>query len=337
MSEDLSSLEPAFVPAWWLRGAHMQTLWGRLTRSRRVVPFRREILPTPDGDELILDHLEGPPSGTHFILVHGLEGSSYSVYMQGLLTRIAAHGYTATVMNFRYCARDPENVVRPIPNLRPRMYHSGETTDLDLVVRTMRERLGDSKLVGVGISLGGNVLLKWLGEQGSESPIEAAATISSPFDLAAGARFLETRIGRLYTETFLRSLRKKALDVASRFEEAAALIDVEATRRSRTIWEFDDAATAPLHGFDGAADYYARSSSKEYVGRVAVPTLCISAEDDPLVPGFTIPPARAAASQHVRFVATKMGGHVGFVSALGSLRCRYWAEELAVDWVSGSL
>ena len=333
MSEDASASDPVFQPAWWLRGAHMQTLWGRLTRSRRVVSFRREVLPTPDGDELILDHLDGPPSGTHFILVHGLEGSSYSVYMQGLLTRVASHGHTATVMNFRYCARDPQNVLVPIPNRRPRLYHSGETSDLDLVIRTMAGRLPGVRLVGVGISLGGNVLLKWLGEQGGESLITAAATISSPFDLAAGARFLETRIGRLYTETFLRSLRRKALDVASRFEEAAALIDVDATRKSRTIWQFDDAATAPLHGFTGAADYYARSSSKEYVGKIEVPTLCISAEDDPLVPGFTIPPARAAASRNVRFVATKMGGHVGFVSSVGSLRCRYWAEETAVDWV----
>src|SRR5712672_1179343 len=156
--------EKNFTPAWFLRGPHAQTIWGRLARPRRLVKLRRETLITPDGDELVLDHLDAPPHDerVRFVLLHGLEGSSNSVYMQGLLSVVARHGFAATAINFRSCARDPRDVSQMVPNRRPRFYHSGETMDLDFVVRTLAAREPGVRLVAAGASLGGNQLMKWL-------------------------------------------------------------------------------------------------------------------------------------------------------------------------------
>src|SRR5205085_8311175 len=231
-------VDTTFAPAWWLSNPHAQTVWPRLARSRRQVAFRRESLTTPDGDELILDHVEGTAPVTpsredgeespatsaerasvanpspfarlrmtnpHFILLHGLEGSSHSISIQGPLSVIARRGFSATAVNWRSCARDPENVLRSIPNRRPRFYHSGETTDFDFVAHTLARRNPDVPLVAFGVSLGGNALLKWLGEHPSQSIIAAAATLSVPYDLGAGAKYLERGAGPLYVSSFLRT------------------------------------------------------------------------------------------------------------------------------------
>src|SRR5438045_3717799 len=171
---------PDFTPPWWLRNPHVQTVFGRVVRPRRLVELEREVLETADGDELVLDHLVGGgrwavdgrelpplptahrPPPTRFLLMHGLEGSSNSVYMQGMLSAIARRGMSATAINFRSCARDPRKISRMLPNRRPRFYHSGETGDFDFVVRTLAERLPSTTFVAIGASLGGNALLKWL-------------------------------------------------------------------------------------------------------------------------------------------------------------------------------
>src|SRR5258705_9026890 len=154
-----------FSPAWFLPGPHLQTIWGRVWRPRRMVSLRREVVETPDGDELVLDHLDARREDPlHFVLLHGLEGSSSSVYIQGVLSVIARHGHAATAVNFRSCARDPKSVRRMLPNRRPRFYHSGETGDFDFVVRMLGSRHPGRRILGFGASLGGNVLLKWLGE-----------------------------------------------------------------------------------------------------------------------------------------------------------------------------
>lgn len=317
-----------FAPAWFLPGPHLQTVWGRIARPRRAVPFRREALATPDGDELLLDHLDGD-SDRHFVLLHGLEGSSYSVYMQGVLRVIARHGYSATAINFRSCARDPRNILRMIPNRRPRFYHSGDTGDLDLVVRTLHARMPHAPLLAFGASLGGNVLLKWLGENEGQQLVGAAATLSVPYDLGAGADHLDrTASGRFYVSRFLSTLKKKSMR-----PDIAPLLDLDAVRRSRNFRQFDDAATAPLHGFGGADDYYRRSSSIHHVARIAVPTLALSAEDDPFVPPEVLPEVRRRASAAVEIRTTPCGGHVGFIGGSAPWRCEYWAEELVVQWL----
>ncbi|MFP5245092.1 MAG: YheT family hydrolase [Thermoanaerobaculia bacterium] len=319
-----------FAPAWFLPGPHLQTVWGRLARPRKLVQFHREVLETPDGDELVLDHLDAPSSSRfHFVLMHGLEGSSYSVYMQGVLAVIAKHGGAATAINFRSCARDPHNILRMLPNRRPRFYHSGDTGDFDFVLRTLVARHPHQIFLAFGASLGGNVLLKWLGEHPSQTLVAAAATLSVPYDLGEGARLLEqSRAGRFYLARFLSTLKKKVAR-----EDIVPLIDSEAAQRARTFYEFDEVATAPLHGFTGADDYYTRSSSIHYVGRITTPALALNAEDDPFLPPSVLPRVKKAASSAVDFRTTVYGGHVGFISGDAPWRCRYWAEELVVQWL----
>jgi uncharacterized protein len=335
----------SFRPAWWLPGPHAQTLWGQITRPRRAVATRREILPTPDGDELVLDHLDdagvngsAPEAGRpRLLILHGLEGSSFSVYVQGMLALAAARGFRATVMNFRSCAREENDTITWIPNRTARLYHSGETTDLDLVARELHRREPDAPLVAAGVSLGGNVLLKWLGEQAEHSFVRAAVAISVPFDLAAGASFLANPIGRFYLRHFLPTLRAKVESIWQRFPEVRDRIDLERARRARDFHPFDDAATAPLHGFAGADEYYARSSSIDFVARIATPTLCVSAVDDPFLPRDALHRVRDAASPSVELRFTPRGGHVGFVGGGSPRRASYWAERTALDWLAAQV
>jgi predicted alpha/beta-fold hydrolase len=296
--------------------------------------MRREALTTPDGDELLVDHVDGPPGSPLVILLHGLEGSSYSVYIQGLLLEVRRRGWRGAAMNFRSCARAPSDLSRMLPNRRPRMYHSGDTGDLDFLAKLLASREPGTPLYAVGVSLGGNVLLKWLGESGGDVPVAAAAAISTPYDLAASAAHLESSLGRLYTRGFLATLKHKARDAAVRFPEAAGRIDLPRTLASRTFREFDDAANAPLHGFADADDYYAKSSSLAYLGRIARPALCLSSEDDPFLPREALARSREAASPSVDFRITSRGGHIGFVSGSTPWRPSYWAERLAVDWLA---
>jgi predicted alpha/beta-fold hydrolase len=323
-----------FVPAGWMRGRHAQTVWGRLVRSRTQVAMLREALTAPDGDTLFVDHLDArAEKNAPFLLVlHGLEGSSNSVYAQGILASAARAGLHAAVLNFRFCARDPVDLDRCIPNERPRLYHSGETSDFDFVARTLAARLGRPLLVA-GVSLGGNVLLKWLGENAGDPTVAAAATLSVPFDLAEGDRYMTPFPSNLYVRAFVKTLTGKAENLVRRFPEAAERIDLSRARRAFTFREFDDAATAPLHGFTSADDYYARSSSLPLLSSIVAPTRCVSALDDPFVPPDCVERARRVASGAVSFDVTQHGGHAGFVGARG-FRPVYWAEERLVDFLA---
>jgi predicted alpha/beta-fold hydrolase len=292
------------------------------------------MIETPDGDELVLDHVDGAPGRPRAVLLHGLEGSSRSPYVRRLLAAFAGIGWSASAMNFRSCARRREYPHRLIPNRRPRLYHSGETADLHFVLRSLSARAPSSPLVAVGASLGGNVLLKWLGEHPDSPLLRAAVAISTPYDLAAGARHLERGAGRLYAAALLRSLRRKAIVAAERFPEAAERVDLGRVRRASTFFEFDEAATAPLHGFAGARDYYRKSSSLAYLSRIRIPTLAISARDDPFLPPEVPDRAVRAASPSVRVAVTDRGGHLGFVEGALPGRGRFWAEHAAVAFLA---
>jgi predicted alpha/beta-fold hydrolase len=324
-----------FFPSWWLPGAHLQTVWGRLARPRRLVMTHREILPTPDGDEVVLDHLEGAADAPLVILLHGLEGSSSSVYIQGLLQQLQMRRWRAVAVNFRSCARDPQQIFRMLPNRTSRLYHSGETEDFDFVLQTMAGRNAGAPLLAFGASLGGNVLLKWLGEHPGDQRITAAATMSVPYDLAAGSSHLESAAGGVYVKSFLRTLKKKAIDVARKFPETN--LDGAAIEAARTFREFDDLATGPLHQFRDAADYYERSSSINFIGRITVPTLAISSEDDPFLPSSVLDRVEKLKSPKVTFVRTRQGGHAGFVSGGSPWSCWYWGEETVAHWFEGAL
>lgn len=326
-------LEPrSFRPAFGLSNPHLQTVWGRIARSRKQVPTRREILRTPDGDELILDHVDGDAAMPRVVFLHGLEGSSNSVYIQGMLREVVRRRASGTVLNFRACARDPEAVGRSIANRGRRLYHSGETSDLRYVIDVLARRHPSQSVRAIGVSLGGNVLLKYLGEEEAHAPIDRAATISVPYDLAAGARHLESGTGRYYVLAFLRSLIRKAEDVCSR--HGIADVDLERGRRARSFYDFDDAVTAPLHGFSSADHYYADSSSLRFLPSIRTPVLCVSSEDDPFLPVEALRRAESVASEYVQFAITARGGHAGFVG--GALwRPDYWAERTATEWVLG--
>jgi predicted alpha/beta-fold hydrolase len=328
----------SYPPAWFLRGPHAQTIWGRLSRPRRLVRFTRETLPMPDDDELVLDHLDAPVRDARFrfVLLHGLEGSSYSVYIQGLLSVIARHGFAATAINFRSCARDPRHVGRSLPNRRPRFYHSGETSDFDFVVETLRARAPNVPLLAIGASLGGNVVLKWLGEHPGQTDVAAAAALSVPYDLGAGARHMEkTAAGRFYLARFLATLKKKVAWLVEQFPEMRDRFDLAAAKRAKTFRQFDDVATAPIHGFADANDYYARSSSIGYLDRITTPALCLSAADDPFLPVEVLERVREVASPAVELRVSACGGHTGFIAGVLPWRCEYWAEELVVRWLIG--
>ena len=236
-------------------------------------------------------------------------------------------------MNLRGCARDPENTWTWIPNRRPRLYHSGETGDPDFVIRLLARRHPSEALVAIGVSVGGNILLKWLGENPEQTVLSAVVTISVPYDLAAASRHMETKVGRYYLKWFLPTLREKMLHLAARFPEVREIMDIEAANRAIDFHPFDQAATAPIHGFDGADDYYERCSSLRFIDRIRTPTLCLSARDDPFLPPRILDELAKTPSPSVEVSVTPTGGHVGWVSGRHPGKIHYWAEEKALGWL----
>ena len=313
--------DAGFRPAWWLRNPHAQTIWGKFARPRAKLRTVAEWLPSPDSDNLELHHLEASaPASPRVLLLHGLEGSLQSHYVGGVFTEAARRGWGATLMLFRGCGT--------APNVARRFYHSGETSDAAHVLTALMNRWPRSSWCLAAVSLGGNVLLKWLGEQGRDLDprVRAAAAVSVPFDLEAGARHIATGTARIYDRSFVRSLRRKAEAKLARYPD---LFEPAALARSRTVIEFDDAVTAPVHGFASAHDYYSRSSSLQFLHRIRVPTLLLSSADDPFMPSSVLDRARAAVADNpfVSVEFTERGGHVGFVSGLVPWRPSYYAES----------
>lgn len=284
-------------------------MFGKLLRRIAPAHERIERWATPDGDSVSVARLAPAAANAPILTIfHGLEGTIHSNYAQGLMHQARARGWGAALLIWRSCdGRIPA---------APRMYHSGETSDADLFIRRLAAEHPESPLLATGISLGGNVLLKWLGEQGSSVPstLRAAAAISTPFDLTAGSRHLEQGLSRTYAWHFVRSLKRKAK--AALQVHPTLPVDRARLEAARSIWDFDDCFTAPVHGFHGAADYYARSSSLPYLHNIRVPALLYSAEDDPFLPAAVLDRvrvvARATPSLEPQFTAR--GGHVGWVS-----------------------
>jgi hypothetical protein len=322
----MPELHSKFKPAWWLPGPHLPTIWGKLGRVRALAHDRLERLDTPDGDHLTLVRMGTISAGVpHLLVLHGLEAKITAKYAHGMLDEARKAGWSGDMMMFRSC--DGEL------NSARRFYHSGETTDLDFVVRTLIARHPGLRLVMCGVSLGGNVLLKWLGEQGSDLPsqVERAAAISVPFDLEAGARLMEHGFARVYVRHFLSTLVAKTIGKLERYPD---LCDVAKLRRARTFFEFDDLLTGPVHGFSGAHDYYERSSSIHYLDKVRIPTLLLSAWNDPFLPRDVLATvqniARGNGCLAVEFPNT--GGHVGFVTGHPWSQ-RYYMERRAIEWL----
>ncbi|MCG5072878.1 YheT family hydrolase [Paraburkholderia tagetis] len=311
----------------WLPGAHIQTIVPALFSRLPLPAYRRERWDTPDGDFIELDWVDAPgwvpacpprpscppcppegarrgsaPNAPLFVLFHGLEGSSGSHYARAFAAAAHARGWHAVIPHFRSCSG-------PM-NLMPRFYHLADAAEVDWVLRRLAARHA-GPLVAVGVSLGGNVLLHWLAQQREDARIvSAAVAVSAPLDVHAGGKMLANGFGMVYTRSFLKTLKVKALQ---KLEQYPGLFDAQAVLATRNMYEFDDVVTAPLHGFQSAHDYYTRATVRPKLGEIVVPTLLINARNDPFLPGDALP-ARHEVSAAVELEQPEDGGHVGFMT-----------------------
>lgn len=289
---------------WWLPGGDLQTIYGALLGGNRAPALRRERWETPDGDFVEVDWLDGEARAPLVVLFHGLEGGSRSHYARALMRGLARCGWRGAVAHFRGCSG--------VPNRLPRAYHSGDSAEAGWMLERFAHQARGAPLFAAGVSLGGNVLLKWLGESGSgaSSVVRAAAAASAPIDLAAAGEALGRGFNLVYARLFLATLKTKGEEMLRRHP---GLFDDDRVRRARTLREFDDAFTAPLHGFRDTDDYWRRASSKPWLAAIRVPTLLLNARNDPFLPAGALPsPAELPAEVECEFPGS--GGHAGFVT-----------------------
>ena len=320
-SPDSLPINSDFQAAWWCRNPHLQTIWPYVMRPRPRPLYRRERLELPDGDFLDLDWHELAPAGPLTIILHGLAGCSRSHYVRGLVTALAGYGIRSVVVHYRGCSGQP--------NRLDRSYHAGETGDLTTSVETIRRREPSTPLAVVGYSLGGNVLLKWLG-QTPDPPVSAAAAVSVPFLLEQGVTRMEHGWSRLYQWRLVGLLRRSTM---AKFSARPSPIDRRALQNLRDLRAFDDRVTAPLHGFRNAAEYYRRCSSRSFLRGITIPTLVLHALDDPMMTADGVPTAREL-SHTIRFELSARGGHVGFVGGRWPWRAHYWLERRISEYLS---
>jgi len=292
----------------WLPGGHLQTLYAALRPPPRAA-LARERWETADGDFIDVDFAGPPAAARTVVLFHGLEGSSASHYARAIAAHAAAHGWRCALPHFRGCSGEP--------NRLPRAYHSGDSDEIDWILRRLRagraEALdAEAGLYAVGVSLGGNTLLKWLGERGAAAGaiVRRAVAVSAPLDLVAAGFALDRGFNReLYTRVFLATMKRKALAKLRRFP---GLYDARRVAGARTLYEFDDLVTAPLHGFRGVRDYWTRASSAPWLEQVRVPTLVLNALNDPFLPAEALLAATRRAAPDVVLEFSATGGHAGF-------------------------
>jgi predicted alpha/beta-fold hydrolase len=314
-------IESEFVPARWLKNRHAQTIYPSLPWAWRHKPeLRRQELDLPDGDTTAVDWLvDGdslPETAPLLVILHGLEGSADSSYARMLLQSAFDLGWRSCVLHFRDCG--------DYRNRLPRRYHAGETNDLRFFLNTLRPSPGDDEgpasIFAVGYSLGGNVLLKYLGESGDETPLQAACAVCVPLNLYTCAEALNIGFSKIYQRYLLKRMKRS---VEGKFNRHTAAFDWQRAMSARTFAEFDDWVTAPLHGFTGMQDYYDKCSSTQFLGGIERPTLIVNALDDPFMRPDVIPPTEAL-STHVTVEVAEHGGHVGFINGGTPWRPSYY-------------
>lgn len=320
-------VESGFRPARWLLNRHAQTIFAALPWATRDRPaLQRESLELPDGDITAVDWMVAnedlPNSAPLLVILHGLEGSSKSSYARMLMQAAHNRGWQSCVLNFRDCG--------DYRNRLPRRYHAGETNDIRFFLNALHDRGYDGPKLAVGFSLGGNVLLKYLGETGADSPLMAAAAVSVPFDLDKCSDALNTGLSKLYQHNLLKHMK---LSVTRKFDPHTAAFDWSRAMSARTFAEFDDAVTAPLHGFNGKDDYYGRCSSGRYLIDIVKPTLIINAVDDPFMTPCVIPEETQIA-ESVLLEASASGGHVGFINGGTPWKPTFYLPERVLGFLA---
>ncbi len=314
-------IKSQFNVAWWLKNPHAQTLWSRAFHRKPKIEFQWQRVELEDGDFIDLAWF-GPQSGKTVLILHGLEGSFESPYARGIMNELARRGYRACLMHFR--GRSGE------PNRLPQSYHSGKTEDPQLILEYLQKQVGIQVYAAIGFSLGGNVLLKWLGEQGTNSPLQKAAVMSVPFQLEQAAIRMNQGFSRIYQRYLVNELRNS---YRNKFAIIPSPLNID-LETLNTFFLFDDQVTAPLHGFDGVDDYYTQASSRQFIPGICVPTLILHAADDPFMFAETAPLAEEL-PENVWLEMPSQGGHVGFISGRTPGWAHYWGEQRLVDWIDG--
>ena len=314
---------PDYQPPFYQFNGHLQTIIPSLFRKVENVCYERERIYTPDGDFLDLDWHRIRNADTLLIVSHGLEGDSHRSYVKGMVRAFALRGCHALAWNYRGCSGEP--------NLQERFYHSGATEDLEAVVQHVRQLGRYKKIILSGFSLGGNLTLKYLGERGSNLPSEIwkAAVFSVPLDLSGSSSKISQRSNWVYNKRFLNHLEKKIKAKAAKMPDS---MDISALRGIKTLRQFDDAYTAPLHGFENAEAYYAHCSALHYLDNIQVPTLILNAKNDPFLSDSCYPEAQLKNHPFITFEAPAEGGHVGFAPAPGEEL--YYSEKRASDFAT---
>jgi len=311
-----SILDNSFVAPWWAKNRHLQTVWGSLFRRLPALPeMTRKRLELDDGDFIDLDiyHKQNAPT---LLLLHGLEGSINSPYIRGMIDSAKQKGWQIIVKHFRSCSGEPNRLLQS--------YHSGVSHDLQSVVDLLKKESIDIDYI-VGYSLGGNVLLKWLGEQSENVSIKAAVAVSVPLMLDICATEINRGFSKIYELALLRTLRKKALDKIKKFENVN-LPKSHEVNNFDSFWKFDQHVTAPVHGFLSAKDYYEKVSSHQFVRNIKVPTLIIQSLDDPFMSPEIFSEIKEIPKQ-VILEKNNHGGHVGFVQGKWPWRAEYYLEK----------
>ena len=289
----------------WLVGGNAQTIWPALFSKRftgSAPTYRRERWATPDADFIDVDWQGEDANAPLLVLFHGLEGSSASHYAQAFAHWARHHGWRFVVPHFRGCSGEL--------NLAPRAYHSGDFEEIGWVLRRLRS-VHAGRIVAVGISLGGNALLRWAEEAGETAAqtVQAVCAVSSPIDMAASGRAIGKGFNRqVYTRMFLRTMKSRALRKLAQYP---GLFDRTTLLAARDLYAFDDVFTAPLHGFKGTDDYWSRGSAKPHLHHIRIPALVLNARNDPFVPASSLPGAHEV-GRHVSLWQPGHGGHVGF-------------------------
>lgn len=326
-----------FRPKALLSNGHAQTLWRKFAPVPSVT-HRRQRVELTDGDFIDLDWSQPsvpsslamtgrPNNGMVILLLHGLCGCSQSGYIQSLQHRLGETGYTSVAMNFRGCSGETNRLAKA--------YHSGVTADLGEIFQVLRKQHPDSSFAAAGFSLGANVLLKWLGEEGEQSFLQRAVAVSTPFNLTICSQAMLEGLSQMYGRYFLRRLVADVENKKAAFEQSGNQEQLELLRscgdltRVSSLWDFDDRVTAPLHGFDDAHDYYEQCSSIRYLADIAVPTALLQSLDDPIIPPHALPDERHLSDALVQDFFER-GGHVGFASASG----RYWLEDRIISFIT---